>query len=94
MVGRTLSALSGNNYVKMLVIEPSTCKVGEEEMRSLLLALPGNMGIEHLMLTSIEMTDVNWYYISLIGNTPLHQACIHHQWRKRQAPVQPNQRGL
>jgi hypothetical protein len=55
-----LSALSGNNSVKRLVIEKHQNKFGKEEMRSLLQALPGNMGIEQLTFGNFEMNDEPW----------------------------------
>jgi hypothetical protein len=55
-----ICALSGNNSLKKLTIEKDSFWFGEEEMRSLLQALPGNMGIEHLTLTDFQMTDEAW----------------------------------
>jgi hypothetical protein len=52
-----LSALSGNNSVQKLVIEK---EFRAREMRSLVQALPGNMGIEDLNLTIIGMSDKTW----------------------------------
>jgi hypothetical protein len=57
-----------NNSVKRLKVR-SDC--GEEEMRSLLQALPGNMGIEHLILVDVhEMIDETWCLLfrSLVTN--------------------------
>jgi hypothetical protein len=54
------SALSGNNSVKRLVIEKHPNEFGKEEMRSLLQALPGNMGIEYLNFINFEMNDKPW----------------------------------
>jgi hypothetical protein len=55
-----IRALSGNNSVKKLNIEKDSSCFGEEEIRSLLQALPGNMGIEHLTLRDFQMTDDVW----------------------------------
>jgi hypothetical protein len=59
-----ISALSGNNSVKKITIDtrvfygPSS----EEKMSSLLRALPGNMGVEHLAFEhqSIHMCDLSY----------------------------------
>jgi hypothetical protein len=52
-----LSALSGNNSVKKLVIDTNASKFGEEEILALRQALPGNMGIKHLTIRDSEMRD-------------------------------------
>jgi hypothetical protein len=51
------SALRGNTSVKKLVIERNNSNFGEEEILSLCQALPGNMGIEHLAISGLEMSD-------------------------------------
>jgi hypothetical protein len=55
-----LGALSGNNYVKKLTMATCSREDAEEEIRSLAQALPGNMGLEHLSLGYIEMSDETW----------------------------------
>jgi hypothetical protein len=52
-----LSGLSGNNSVKRLVIQKRPSYFGEEEMRSLLQALPSNMGINDLTVYDFQMSD-------------------------------------
>jgi hypothetical protein len=54
--GCFFSALSGNTSVKKLEIS----RPSEEEILSLRQALPGNMGIEHLNLTSFKFSDETW----------------------------------
>jgi hypothetical protein len=54
------SVLRGNNSVKKLAILRQGSKSSEEEMRSLLQALPGNRGIEDLSLDYIAMSDETW----------------------------------
>jgi hypothetical protein len=60
---RIISTLSGNNSVKGLTINRLIHDFGEEEMCSLLEALPGNMGIEHLTIRDTEMSDETWSLI-------------------------------
>jgi hypothetical protein len=61
MENNFLSALSGNNSVKTLAIEAKTIELGDEQMRSLAHALPGNMAIETLAFTFQEtMSDETW----------------------------------
>jgi hypothetical protein len=51
-----LSALSGNRSVKKIAIDGAS----KQEIRSLLQALPGNMGIEHLYLSAFQFSDETW----------------------------------
>jgi hypothetical protein len=60
MQNRIFSGLSGNNYLKRLKLKFPVDEVGEEEMHSLLQALPGNMGIEDLHMVDLKLTDKNW----------------------------------
>jgi hypothetical protein len=63
MGSHILSALSGNNSVKKLTIYNNSSKFGEDEMHSLIQALPGNLGIEHLCLRCLsyfEFSDETW----------------------------------
>jgi hypothetical protein len=55
-----IGALSGNNSVKQLTIGEPGGRSDAEEIRSLTQALPGNMGIEHLMILSFKMSDETW----------------------------------
>jgi hypothetical protein len=57
MENRIFSALSGNNSLKRFKLK---FPVAEEEMGSLLQALPGNMGIEDLTMMDVKLTDKNW----------------------------------
>jgi hypothetical protein len=63
-----ICALNGNNSVKKLTIERLSggCVI---KMRSLAYALPGNMGIEHLCLTSNELCDVTWILLFRLLST-------------------------
>ena len=67
MEGRTYSALSGNTSVKKLTIDVQRSdmqrrviyheEIVSEEIASLLEALPGNMGIQHLTICDFEMIE-------------------------------------
>jgi hypothetical protein len=57
MENRIFSALSGNNSLKRFKLK---FPVADEEMGSLLQALPGNMGIEDLTMMDVKLTDKNW----------------------------------
>jgi hypothetical protein len=59
MGSRVSSALSGNKSVKRLKLK---CDYGEEEMRSMLQALPSNRGIEKLTMVNhcVELSDEIW----------------------------------
>jgi hypothetical protein len=72
-----LSALSGNNSVKRLVIRKRPGNFGEEEMRSLLQALPGNMGIENLTLYDFQMSDEPWSLLFRSLSTHPRIKCLH-----------------
>jgi hypothetical protein len=61
-----LSALSGNNSVRTLKLKGSFV---EGEMRCLLQALPGNMGIKDLDMVDVELTDKNWCLLLHILST-------------------------
>jgi hypothetical protein len=52
-----LSALSGNNSVKKLLIAKTEI---DEEMRCLAQALTGNVGIERLILGTFQISDETW----------------------------------
>jgi hypothetical protein len=54
-----ICALNGNRSVKKLGVDMRMSKYDEEVIcvRSLLQALPGNMGIEHLTIRDLEMKD-------------------------------------
>jgi hypothetical protein len=56
-----LCALNGNNSVKKLTFDTHLVPIDfrEKEIRSLLQALSGNMGIEHLCF-SFRLSDKNW----------------------------------
>jgi hypothetical protein len=56
MGSRIISALSGNNSVKTLSLTSLT----EENVHSLVQALPGNMGIEHLSLCDLFLSNESW----------------------------------
>jgi hypothetical protein len=58
-----ISALSGNKSVKKLVIQTCPSDLGKEEMRSLLQALPGNMGIEDLTLYDFAVSEEPWSHL-------------------------------
>jgi hypothetical protein len=60
MENSIFSAFSGNNSVKKITLDAQIFGPSEEKMRSLLLALPGNMGIEHLAFVRLEMSDETW----------------------------------
>jgi hypothetical protein len=57
-----LSALSGNNSIKRLSISKKMIlsESHEEKMHSLLQALPGNMGLENLIVLDSAMSDETW----------------------------------
>jgi hypothetical protein len=58
MEGRIVSALSGNKSIKKLsMVRYSRDFENEEQICSLAHALPGNMGIEHLAIRSLKMSD-------------------------------------
>jgi hypothetical protein len=57
MGSRIISALSGNNSVKKIKINTKISKFGEEEIRCLAQALPGNVGIEHLTLRDFYLSS-------------------------------------
>jgi hypothetical protein len=82
MGSRILSALSGNNSVKRLTIDRDNSNFGEDEIHSLLQALPGNMGIEHLDLRSFEFSDENWILLfrSLSTHSRMNRVDIHDKW--------------
>jgi hypothetical protein len=56
---RILSALSGNNSVKKLYITRFGNAISKDGIRSLIQALPGNLGIEHLAIGDV-MSDETW----------------------------------
>jgi ribosome-binding factor A len=61
MENSTLSALSGNSSIKMLMIDGDEC--GWNQIRSLAQLLPGNKGIEYLNLISLTdrlICDKRW----------------------------------
>jgi hypothetical protein len=60
MESSLLSALSGNNSVKKLMISKNASEFYEEEMHSLLQALPGNVGLENLIILDSGMSDETW----------------------------------
>ena len=55
-----ISALSGNDSVKRLSMMPSGYGNDEDQIRFLVQALPGNMGLEHLTLNYFTFTDERW----------------------------------
>jgi hypothetical protein len=57
---RIISALSGNKFVKTLNIDRDHSDFGEDEMCSLIEALPGNMGIEVLGIHNFLFNDETW----------------------------------
>jgi hypothetical protein len=60
MGSRILSALSGNNSVKKVVISRQTRHVGNTELHALALSLSGNMGIEQISLNCFDICDEIW----------------------------------
>jgi hypothetical protein len=58
-----LSAVSGNSSVKKLVIQTCPSDLGKEEMRSLLEALTGNIGIEHLTFHDFAVSEEPWSHL-------------------------------
>jgi hypothetical protein len=65
MKASILSALSGNSSIKTLMIDAySECgKYGRDQIRSLAHFLPGNRGIEYIMLSNLTcylLTDEGW----------------------------------
>jgi hypothetical protein len=68
---RILSALSGNKSVKWLKIESD---FGEDEMCSLIEALPGNTGIEVLDICNFLFNDETW--ILLFRSLSTHSRII------------------
>jgi hypothetical protein len=79
MGSRILSALSGNNSVKRLTIDRDESNFGEDEIHSLLQALPGNMGIDQFHLRSFEFSDENWILLfrSLSTHSRMKRVDIH-----------------
>jgi hypothetical protein len=77
MGSRIISALSGNNSVKSLKVE--SCFF-EKEMRFLLQALPGNMGIEHLtVIVDDERSDEFWCLLFHSLSTHPRIECVAHE---------------
>jgi hypothetical protein len=73
-----ISALSGNYSVKRLSMMPHYYGNYVDQIRSLVQALPGNMGIEHLTLNSFTFTDERWglLFRSLSMHPRLKCLCI------------------
>jgi hypothetical protein len=65
-----ISALSGNNSVTKITIDAHVFGLSEEKMRSLLRALPGNIGIEHLAFRFEMMSNETW--ILLFRSLTMH----------------------
>jgi hypothetical protein len=79
MEASTLAALSGNTSVKKLTVSRNAGKMYVEEMHSLLQALPGNMGIEDLILRDIGMSDETWsiFFRSLSTHPRIKRVSVH-----------------
>jgi hypothetical protein len=60
MGSRILSALSGNHSVKKFVLSRHTSDIDKKGMRALAQSLSGNMGIEHISLNYIDISDDIW----------------------------------
>jgi hypothetical protein len=80
--GHILSALSGNNSVKKLIIDMGIRKFGEGKLCSLLGALPGNMGIEHLTIFDFEISHKTWILLfrSLSTHPRIKLLSLRHKW--------------
>jgi hypothetical protein len=81
MESNVLSALSGNTFLKSLTHRNGNPFVSDdcgEEMRALLQALPGNMGIENLSLVGV-MSDKTWglLFRSLSTHPRISDVSIH-----------------
>jgi hypothetical protein len=82
MGGQILSALSGNNSLKKLAIDWHRSDFGEGEMRSLLEALPGNTGIEHLAIFDFDISHKSWILLfrSLSTHPRIKLLSLCHKW--------------
>jgi hypothetical protein len=76
---RILSALSGNKSVNWLTIESH---FSEDQMCSLIEAIPGNMGIEALNTSNFLFNDETWILLfrSLSTHSRIRRMVINHRW--------------